>query len=193
MRIVKMRCMYACGSQALASPDTLLQCCCSNTPHACVLRLWPCCLRTRPIAVQNATPSPVQLEIFKAVSSVFPSAALEQPACEGQLSVDIALRHTPQGPHDGEAADVKVAIECDGPHHFFINTSPHEQTLKTKLRNALLATDGWQVVLLDTYTWHSTTWHPDSATRQEVRHRFIIDLLKKNGLQDVLPVSQRVG
>lgn len=137
-------------------------------------------------ALQNTTPSPVQLEIFKAVSGVFPSAALEQPACDGQLSVDIALHLRPLG-SNSEQDTVKVAIECDGPHHFFINTTSHAQTLKTKLRNSMLEFDGWKVVLLDTYTWYSTTWHPDSATRKEVRHHFVLDLLRKNGLEELLP------
>ena len=146
-------------------------------------------------AVQSTTPSPVQLDIFRAVAGVYPSAALEQPACDGQLYVDIALCDEPEWSDALKSKSaipalnpLKVAIECDGPHHFFINTTPHEQNLKTKLRNAMLEMDGWHVVLLDTYTWQSTTWHPDSATRKEVRRQFVVELLKDvPGLERLLP------
>ena len=139
------------------------------------------------VCLQNTTPSPVQLEIFKAVLGVYPTAALEQPACNGQLSVDIALCHEPQGANNRKQ---KVAIECDGPHHFFINTAPHDQNLKTKLRNSMLEFDGWYVVLLDTYTWRSTTWHPDSATRKQVQRQFVVELLKDvPGLEGLLPTQ----
>jgi hypothetical protein len=133
-------------------------------------------------ALQNTTPSPVQLEIFQVVREIYPTAALEQPACDGQLFVDIAL-HFAKADSNGTKQDtMKVAIECDGQHHFFINTHHHELTPKTKLRNAMLIRDGWQVVLLDTYAWYSTTFHPDRGRRKEVRRKFIIELLKKNGL-----------
>lgn len=142
--------------------------------------------------VQNTTPSPVQLEIFKAVSSVYPGATLEEPACDGQLNVDIAIRYNAAGDVQSNQGpqNVKVAIECDGPHHFFVNTKPYNQTPKTKLRNAMLERDGWIVLQIDTYTWYSTTWHPSSGERQGIRSLFIVDLLKKNGLEHIIPAPQ---
>ncbi len=92
-----------------------------------------------------SSPSRVQLEVLAAVRQLpgCSGATSEQLTDDGLFSIDIALLLS-----DG----TKLAMEVDGPTHFFSN-KPAMATGETLLRTRLLEARGWRVISVPVVHW----------------------------------------
>jgi len=80
------------------------------------------------------------------------------------LGVETVMEHTTEDEvysMDICILDKKVAIECDGPSHYYTNLTS-VPTQKTVLRNRALAARGWKVVVVPYYIWHDE-WSSSGA------------------------------
>ncbi|ABO94106.1 predicted protein [Ostreococcus lucimarinus CCE9901] len=84
--------------------------------------------------------STFQKEVLETVKSLGHEPYMEELTDDGLLSMDICLK------------DKRVAIECDGPSHFYTNLT-EGLTQKTKLRDKALAVRGWKVVTVPYFEW----------------------------------------
>eukprot|EP00892_Ulva_mutabilis_P010263 jgi/Ulvmu1/7609/UM038_0034.1 len=106
---------------------------------------------------QNPFISQFQRQVFKAVKEVAEDAYLEYD--DQEFSIDIAIVR-----QDG----TRVAIECDGHHHFWLNKSPHELNRRTLCRNEQLRKRGWNVVCIPLHDWKYFTQHTEQQVSQKL-------------------------
>lgn len=104
------------------------------------------------------------------MKSIAPDAQLEYK--DQERVIDIAIFR-----QDG----TKVAVECDGPSHFWLNSHPCELNLQSQLRNAMLQKRGWSVVCIPQHDWFMATCHPDRGECEKLRLKYVEDALKHIG------------
>jgi len=84
--------------------------------------------------------STFQQQVLEAVKSAGYEPTMEQLTEDGLMSMDICL------------LDSKIAIECDGPSHYYTNFT-ERLTEKTRLRDKQLEVRGWKVVTVPYFEW----------------------------------------
>ena len=88
--------------------------------------------------------STFQERVAETIQSLGFDPIVEHVTDDGLMSLDICVdKH-------------KLAVECDGPSHFYSNLT-ETVNQKTKLRDAMLAKRGWTVVSVPYHEWH-THW-----------------------------------
>ena len=110
---------------------------------------------------QNTIVSVFQEDVAATLRDLGVRHAVEYTTADGLFSVDIAIEQQAAAADSGSSGEAetataaaagtlkRVAIECDGPFHFAINT--HAPTGATKLRRRLLRMLGWAVLPLPFY------------------------------------------
>lgn len=99
--------------------------------------------------------STFQQNVTDAVKRAGYEPTMEALTEDGLLSMDICLN------------DKKLAIECDGPTHFYSN-APEKMTQKTLIRNRHLEVRGWKVIMIPYYEWREVYVAGDLETKAYV-------------------------
>ena len=102
--------------------------------------------------------STFQERVIETVRKLGYEPTMEQMTEDGLMSIDICIR------------EKHIAIECDGPSHFYTNlteTTNH----KTMLRNKALALRGWKVVAVPYYEWALEWSSGDAAVKAYMERR----------------------
>ena len=120
----------------------------------------------------ETTTSHFQHEVATCLQRLGLEYCIEYLTADNNFSIDIALVHE------------RIAIEVDGPHHFYDN---HEPLATTRFRDRLLSARGWRVVCVAHNKWGelSTPSMPRSVAAK-AEERFMRDLLSQ-----VLPQEHR--
>ena len=105
--------------------------------------------------------STFQQQVEGAIKNLGFETVMEDVTADGLFSIDISVR------------EKKIAIECDGPSHYYSNltTVPSQ---KTKLRNQALACRGWDVIVVPYYEWQDE-WTSSGA------REYLNGLLREKG------------
>lgn len=106
-------------------------------------------------------------QVFSAVTVVAPDARLEYR--DSDCAIDIGIVR-----EDG----TKVAIECDGATHFWLNLHPCTLNLQSQIRNAILLKKGWNVVCIPQHDWLIATSHPDRSESSKLMVQYVKDALR---------------
>lgn len=101
-----------------------------------------CSQRARSV-VALSKPSHSQTQIHQTLTAMGLNARLENSSDNGMLRIDVEVQLDDQR---------KVAVEADGPWHFFLN-QPHRRTGSTVLRDNTLRSLGYEVVSVPFAEW----------------------------------------
>ena len=85
--------------------------------------------------------STFQHNVEDTIKSLGLETVMEDVTADGLYSIDISVRSK------------NIAVECDGPSHYYSNLTTVESQ-KTKLRNQALVSRGWDVMVVPYYEWH---------------------------------------
>ncbi len=96
--------------------------------------------------------STFQERVIETVRKLGYEPTMEQMTEDGLMSIDICIR------------EKHIAIECDGPSHFYTNLT-ETMNHKTMLRNKALALRGWKVVAVPYYEWALEWASGDAAVK----------------------------
>ena len=119
-------------------------------------------LLERSLAAHNAglarrsPPTHLERVLAEAVRQLAPGQRIKveyvvpDPDGQGGLRVDVGL------------PGLKLAVEADGPQHFFRNVEPPQQDGSTKARDRLLRGWGWHVVAVPAFAWDRLLAQGDS-------------------------------
>ena len=102
--------------------------------------------------------STFQERVIETVRKLGYEPTMEQMTEDGLMSIDICIR------------EKHIAIECDGPSHFYTNLT-ETMNHKTMLRNKALALRGWKVVAVPYYEWALEWASGDAAVKAYMAKR----------------------